>query len=123
MNVYDTANRLAKELREAPEYVGYKNIKEEISKRPDLKEKLAEFEKLRYDVQLESLKGEAQEQGKLTEMQKMYAELIQDETAKKLTEKILNSSIKIKKIKIKKLEQNKIDAWDVLFGKAKYYND
>ncbi len=83
MNVYDTANRLAKELREAPEYVGYKNIKEEISKRPDLKEKLAEFEKLRYDVQLESLKGEAQEQGKLTEMQKMYAELIQDETAKK----------------------------------------
>ena len=48
---------------------------------------------------------------------------IKDETAKKLTEKILNSSIKIKKIKIKKLEQNKIDAWDVLFGKAKYYND
>lgn len=50
---------------------------------------------------------------------------IKDETAKKLTERILNSSIKIKtkKIKIKKLEQNKIDAWDVLFGKAKYYND
>lgn len=45
---------------------------------------------------------------------------IKDETAKKLTEKILNSSIKIK---TKKLEQNKIDAWDVLFGKAKYYND
>lgn len=40
---------------------------------------------------------------------------IKDETAKKLTEKILNS-----KIKTKKLEQNKIDAWDVLFGKAKY---
>ena len=46
--------------------------------------------------------------------------IIQDTTAKKLTERILNSSIKIK---TKKPEQNKIDAWDVLFGKAKYYND
>ena len=46
---------------------------------------------------------------------------IKDETAKKLIEKI---KIKlIEKLKIKKLEQNKIDAWDVLFGKAKYYND
>lgn len=46
--------------------------------------------------------------------------IIQDTTAKKLTEKILTSSMKIK---TKKPEQNKIDAWDVLFGKAKYYND
>lgn len=45
--------------------------------------------------------------------------IIQDTTAKKLTERILNSSII--KIKTKKPEQNKIDAWDVLFGRAKYY--
>lgn len=83
MNVYDTANKLAKELSESYEYIGYKNIKKEVDKRPDLKEKLAEFEKIRYEVQLESLKGEEQEKAKLEEMQKLYAELILDDTAKK----------------------------------------
>jgi len=61
MNVYDTANRLAKELKESEEYIGYKNIKKEINNIPGLKEKIADFEKLRYTVQLESLKGEEQE--------------------------------------------------------------
>lgn len=83
MNVYDTANRLAKELKESPEYLGYKNIKKEIEQNPELKTKLTEFEKLRYTVQLESLKGEEQEKTKLEEMQKIYAELIQDDIAKR----------------------------------------
>ena len=77
MNVYDTANRLAKELRESPEYLGYKNIKKEIEQNPELKTKLTEFEKLRYTVQKDSLTA------KLEEMQKIYAELIQDDIAKR----------------------------------------
>lgn len=66
----------------------------------------------------EGLRFVAKEDGGLILVNDEWNINIKDETAKKLTEKILNSSIKIKK-----LEQNKIDAWDVLFGKAKYYND
>jgi len=83
MNVYDTANRLAKELKESEEYIGYKNIKKEINNIPGLKEKIADFEKLRYTVQLESLKGEEQEKTKLEEMQKLYTELVENDVAKR----------------------------------------
>lgn len=83
MNVYDTTNKLAKELKESPEYTNYKNIKVEIANNLELKEKMKKFENLRYEAQLEGLKGENQEKTKLEEMQKLYAELIQDDTAKK----------------------------------------
>ncbi len=83
MNVYDTVNKLAKELNESPEYINYKNIREEVANNLELKEKMKEFENLRYNAQLESLKGEDQEKTKLQEMQKLYAELIQNDTAKK----------------------------------------
>lgn len=82
MNVYDTANRLAKELRDSEEYVQYKRIKEELDKRPEVKAKIREFEEKRYAVQLEALKGEEQEKKKLEEMQKIYMELMEDSLAK-----------------------------------------
>lgn len=82
MNVYDTANKLAQELRTSTEYQDYKKIKEELDKSPDVKAKIREFEEKRYDVQLEALKGEEQEKTKLEEMQKIYVELMQDELAK-----------------------------------------
>ena len=47
MNVYDTVNKLAKELKESPEYTNYKNIKVEIANNPELKEKMKKFENLR----------------------------------------------------------------------------
>ncbi len=83
MNVYDTVNKLAKELKESSEYINYKNIKVEVANDSELKEKMKNFENLRYEAQLEGLKGEDQEKSKLEEMQKLYAELIQNETAKK----------------------------------------
>lgn len=83
MNVYDTANKLAKELKESPEYTNYKKVKVEIANNTELREKMKEFENLRYQVQLEGLKGENQEKTKLEEMQKLYTELIQNDTAKK----------------------------------------
>lgn len=82
MNVYDTANRLAKELRESREYIDYKNIKVELDKNPDVKAKIREFEEKRYAVQLEALKGEEQEKSKLEDMQKIYLELMENELAK-----------------------------------------
>ena len=83
MNVYDTANRLAKELKESTEYLEYKKIREELDRNQDVKEKMAEFEKARYEVQLENLKGEEQEKSKLEEMQKIYMELVQNDLAKR----------------------------------------
>lgn len=86
MNVYDTANKLANELKNSSEYLEYKKIKEEIKQNPEIKEKLAEFEKARYDIQLESLKGEEQEKAKIEETQKIYMELIQNDLARKYFE-------------------------------------
>lgn len=83
MNVYDTTNKLAKELKESPEYTNYKNIKVEIANNLELKEKMKKFENLRYEAQLEGLKGEDQEKTKLEEMQKIYIELIQNDIAKR----------------------------------------
>lgn len=82
MNVYDTANRLAKELRESNEYLEYKRIKSELDKSPEIKAKIREFEEKRYAVQLEALKGEEQEKTKLEEMQKIYVELMENDLAK-----------------------------------------
>ena len=52
MNVYDTANRLASEIRNSDEYKNYKKAKEEITSNPETKNKVSDFEKLRYEVQL-----------------------------------------------------------------------
>lgn len=95
MNVYDTANKLAGELRTSPEYTDYKKIKEELNQNPDVKEKLAEFEKTRYEVQLEALKGEEQQKEKLEEMQKIYIELIENDVAKKYFEAELKFNVLI----------------------------
>ena len=82
MNVYDTANKLAQEIKTSKEYMEYKRIKEELDKNPEVKEKIREFEEKRYSVQLEALKGEEQEKTKLEEMQKIYIELMENELAK-----------------------------------------
>lgn len=93
MNVYDTANRLASELKNSPEYLGYKKLKEEVRQNQEVKDKLAEFEKARYEVQLEALKGEEQEKNKLEETQKIYAELVQNDLARRYFEAELKFNV------------------------------
>ncbi len=82
MNVYDTANKLAQEMKTSTEYVEYKKCKEKVQENQDLKQKIGEFEKLRYDIQLLAMQGIKAEETKTQEMQKVYMELIQDELAK-----------------------------------------
>ena len=76
MQVYDMANKLAKEIKESSEYERYKRLKSE------------EFEHLRYNIQVKAMQGnndsELQEQNKL--LQEKYAELIQDEKIKEYFE-------------------------------------
>ena len=95
MNVYDTANKLAQELKTSNEYLGYKRIKSELDANPSVKAKIREFEEKRYEVQLEALKGEEQEKTKLEEMQKIYIELMEDELAKDYFEKELKFNVLI----------------------------
>ena len=83
MNVYDTANRLAYEIQESDEYKSYKKLKDEVMSNPDLKNKIEEFEKLRYDVQIMQYTGENKDEEKTKKLENMYALLVQDEQIKK----------------------------------------
>lgn len=82
MNVYDTANRLAYEIQESDEYKSYKKLKDEVMSNPDLKNKIEEFEKLRYDVQIMQYTGENKDEEKTKKLENMYALLVQDEQIK-----------------------------------------
>ena len=82
MNVYDTANRLAYEIQESDEYKSYKRLKNEVMSNPDLKNKVEEFEKLRYDVQLMQYTGEDKDEEKTKKLKEMYAMLVQDKQIK-----------------------------------------
>lgn len=82
MNVYDTANKLAQEIKDSTEYVEYKKIKEKVNENLEIKNKISEFEKIRSDVQILAMQGTKADEAKTQEMQKMYVELIQNDLAK-----------------------------------------
>ena len=82
MYVYDQANNLAKAIKESKEYLEYKKAKEEKESNPEMKKKIDEFEKIRYDVQVMSFQGEKQDEEKQKKLQQMYQILIQDSKIK-----------------------------------------
>ena len=83
MNVYDTANRLAGEIKESEEYVNYKMARQALGLNPDLKKKIGEFEVARYDAQLTQMQTGKEDEEKTNKMKELYAELIQIDDAKK----------------------------------------
>ncbi len=82
MQVYDTANRLAQEIKESNEYKEYKKLKDEIHNNPEKKQKVEEFEKLRYEVQLMEYTGEKKDEEKNKKLEEMYATLVQNKDIK-----------------------------------------
>ena len=78
MYVYDQANNLAKSIQESTEYTEYKKIKEEIQSIPDMKTKIDEFEKIRYEVQVMSFQGQTQDEEKMKKLQEMYDILMKE---------------------------------------------
>lgn len=86
MNVYDTANRLASEIKQSEEYMNYKMAKQALNLNTKLKEKMMEFEQTRYEVQLEMMQTGKNNEEKYKKMQNLYAELIEDEEAKRFFE-------------------------------------
>ena len=83
MNVYDTANRLAGEIKESEEYMNYKMARQALALNPDLKKKIGEFEVARYDAQLIQMQTGKEDEEKTNKMKELYAELIQIDDAKK----------------------------------------
>lgn len=77
MYVYDQANNLAKSIKESKEYLEYKKAKEDLNNNPEMKGKIDEFEKIRYEVQVMSFQGE-QDEEKQKKLQQMYQILMQD---------------------------------------------
>lgn len=82
VNVYDTANRLAYEIKESEEYKSYKRIKDAVMSDAEKKKKISEFEQLRYEVQLNQYTGEQKDEEKAQKLAKMYEELIADNQIK-----------------------------------------
>lgn len=82
MNVYDTANRLASEIKDSQEYLDYKRIKEEINNTPELKKKIEDFSKLRYEIQVNQIQEKQGDKLKLEQFQKMYMEMIKNDKIK-----------------------------------------
>ena len=71
MYVYDEANNLAKAIQESKEYLEYKKAKEKVTSNPEMKKKVDDFEKIRYDVQVMSFQGKDDPE-KMKKLQEMY---------------------------------------------------
>ena len=78
MYVYDVANNLAKTIQESKEYKEYKSVKEELKTDLEMKAKIDEFEKIRYEVQVMSFQGEKQDEEKMKKLQEMYEILMKE---------------------------------------------
>lgn len=86
MNVYDTANRLASEIKNTEEYINYKMAKETLGLKPELKSQIQEFETARYEAQIVAMQTGKNDEEKIKKMQDLYAELINQDEAKKYFE-------------------------------------
>ena len=93
MNIYDTANKLAAELKQTDEYKAYKNSKQQIESNAEVKSKIDEFDKLRVEAQKAMLKGEANANELSVKLQNLYTELYQNEIAKNYLEAEMRLSL------------------------------
>lgn len=82
MNVYDTANKLAQEIKTSKEYLDYKKVKDTVVSNTNLKCKIDNFEKARYEMQVLTMQGKQQDEEKTKKLQEMYAILIENKEIK-----------------------------------------
>lgn len=83
MNVYDTANKLADEIKQSEEYVNFKTAKQTINMIPEYKIKITEFEKARYEEQINTIQNGKSDERAIKEIQNIYKELIEIPEIKK----------------------------------------
>lgn len=86
MNVYDTANNLAEEIRKSDIYLKLKESKEKLYSDPEKKKLIEEFENLKQEVQIMEIKQqnkqEIDEMDKKAKLEKMYNVLIENKDIK-----------------------------------------
>ena len=83
MQVYDTANRLAQEIKDSEEFINYKMAKQTITLNEELKKKINEFEMARYEEQMSTMQTGKIDEEKIKKVQDLYRELIENMEAKK----------------------------------------
>ncbi len=86
MNVYDTANNLAEEIRKSDIYLKLKESKEKLYSDPEKKKLIEEFENLKQEVQIMEVKKqnnqEIDEEDKKQKLAKLYNVLIENKDIK-----------------------------------------
>ena len=82
MNVYDTTNRLAQEIKDSEEYKNYKKYKELVKSNQEVNEQIKKFETLRYEVQISAMQGLENNKDKEKELQELSASLLAKENVK-----------------------------------------
>ena len=82
MNVYDTVNKLAQEIKDSEEYKNYKKYKELVKSNTEIDEKTKKFETLRYEVQIAAMQGVDANKDKEKELQEVYTDLLSKENVK-----------------------------------------
>lgn len=82
MNVYDEVNNLARAIKECKEFTDYKEAKDKVRGQADLKAKIDEFEKIRYETQLLTIQGEKQNEEKMNKLKELYQILMQNPKVK-----------------------------------------
>lgn len=83
MNIYDTANRLASEIKQSEEYMNYKMAKQALNLNTELKKKMSEFEQLRYEAQIVQLQTGKEDTEKMNKVRELFEKLMQEDEAKK----------------------------------------
>lgn len=86
MNIYDTANKLAQELKQSEEYINYKMAKETLNLNPELKKKIEEFETARYEAQIVAMQTGKNDEEKTKKVQQLYIELFENQDAARFFE-------------------------------------
>ncbi len=86
MNIYDTANKLAQELKQSEEYVNYKMAKETLNLNPELKKKIEKFETARYEAQIVAMQTGKNDEEKTKKVQQLYIELFENQDAARFFE-------------------------------------
>ena len=86
MNIYDTVNKLAQEIKESEEYINYKMAKQALDLNSELKINIKEFEKKRYNVQIKVVQTGKRSEEEEKEVERLYLELVENEEARKYFE-------------------------------------
>ena len=93
MNVYDTVNKLAQEIKNSEEFRNYKKYKELVKTNQEVNEQIKKFEALRYEIQISAMQGLETSKDKEKELQDIYAELLTKENVTEYFESEFNFNI------------------------------